>query len=189
LKTSKGQSGTVIRRWTNNSMTKTKMTKGQTIIYKTLHRKRKIEQYNGGEFRCTEGSTLPATLVTSVALFLLQARRYYIILLSFGIFRRLPINREVKIKMSFPRSSKIVFLFWLLKFTFTQHSNIVRYRVRVFKATFNNVSVILWRSVLFVKENGLPWENHRPAASHWQTLSHKVVLSTPRHERDSNSQL
>jgi hypothetical protein len=23
-------------------------------------------------------------------------------------------------------------------------------------------------------------ENHRPVASHWQTLSHNVVLSTPR---------
>jgi hypothetical protein len=28
-----------------------------------------------------------------------------------------------------------------------------------------------------------------PVASHWQTLSHNVVSSTPRHERDSNSQL
>jgi hypothetical protein len=27
-----------------------------------------------------------------------------------------------------------------------------------------------------------------PAASHWQTLSHNVVSSTPRHERDLNSQ-
>jgi hypothetical protein len=28
-----------------------------------------------------------------------------------------------------------------------------------------------------------------PASSHWQTLSHKVVSSTPRHERYSHSQL
>ena len=35
-------------------------------------------------------------------------------------------------------------------------------RVIVFKATFNNISVILWRSVLL----GVPRENHRPAASH-----------------------
>jgi hypothetical protein len=26
-------------------------------------------------------------------------------------------------------------------------------------------------------------------SSHWQTLSHNVVSSTPRHERDSNAQL
>jgi Ca2+-dependent lipid-binding protein len=32
-------------------------------------------------------------------------------------------------------------------------------------------------------------ENHKPAASNRQTLSHKVVSSTPSHEQDSNSQL
>jgi len=55
----------------------------------------------------------------------------------------------------------------------------------VFNATFNNISVISWRSVLLAEETG---ENHRPAASHWQILSHNVVSSTPRNERDSNSQ-
>ena len=29
-------------------------------------------------------------------------------------------------------------------------------------------------------------ENNHPIASHWPTLSHNVVSSTPRHERDSN---
>jgi hypothetical protein len=42
-------------------------------------------------------------------------------------------------------------------------------------ATFNNISVISWRSVLLVEETGGPGENHRPAASHWQTLSHNVI--------------
>jgi len=51
-----------------------------------------------------------------------------------------------------------------------------------FNATFNNISVISWRSVLLVGETGVPGENHRPAASHCQTLSHNVVSSTPRHE-------
>jgi hypothetical protein len=32
----------------------------------------------------------------------------------------------------------------------------------VFNATFNNISVISWLSVLLVKETGLPGENHRP---------------------------
>jgi len=41
---------------------------------------------------------------------------------------------------------------------------------------------------LLVVETGVSGEIHRPAASHWQSLSHKVVSSTPRHERDSNSQ-
>jgi len=26
-----------------------------------------------------------------------------------------------------------------------------------------------------VEETEVPWENHRPVASHWQTLSHKAV--------------
>jgi len=49
----------------------------------------------------------------------------------------------------------------------------------VFNAIFNNISVLLVEEIV---------ENHRPAASHWQTWSHNVVSSTPRHERDSNSQ-
>jgi hypothetical protein len=45
----------------------------------------------------------------------------------------------------------------------------------VFKVTFNNISVISWRSVLLVEEIGGSGENHRPVARHWQTLSHNVV--------------
>jgi hypothetical protein len=48
----------------------------------------------------------------------------------------------------------------------------------VFNATFNNISVISWQSVLLVEETG---ENNWPAASFWQTLSHNVVSSTPHH--------
>ena len=36
----------------------------------------------------------------------------------------------------------------------------------LFKATFNNISVISWRSVLLAEETGVPGENHRPVASH-----------------------
>ena len=50
----------------------------------------------------------------------------------------------------------------------------------VFNATFINISAILWRSALLVEETGVPGENHRPAASHSQTLSQNVVSSTPR---------
>ena len=39
----------------------------------------------------------------------------------------------------------------------------------VFKATFNNISVILLEET---RELG---ENHRSVASHWQTLGHNVV--------------
>jgi hypothetical protein len=51
-------------------------------------------------------------------------------------------------------------------------------RVMVFNATFNNISVISWRSISLVEETGLPWEKHRAVTSHWQTLSNSVVLST-----------
>jgi hypothetical protein len=37
--------------------------------------------------------------------------------------------------------------------------------VMVLNATFNNISVILWRSVLLVQETGVTGENHLPAAS------------------------
>ena len=59
----------------------------------------------------------------------------------------------------------------------------------MFNATFNNISVILWQTVLLMEETGVPGENHRPVASLKQTLSHNVVSNTPRHEWDSNSQL
>ena len=39
----------------------------------------------------------------------------------------------------------------------------VRVRVMVFNGTFNNITVILWWSVLLVEETA---ENHRPVANH-----------------------
>ena len=41
-----------------------------------------------------------------------------------------------------------------------------RIRVMFLNATFNNISVISWRSVLLVEETGEPGENHRLAAGH-----------------------
>ena len=64
---------------------------------------------------------------------------------------------------------------------------VVVVRVVVFNPTFNNISVISLRSVLLVEEIGVPGENHRPAASHLQTLSHNAVSSTPITERGLNS--
>jgi hypothetical protein len=55
----------------------------------------------------------------------------------------------------------------------------------VLNTTFNNISFI-FVVVSFI--GGGNRKNHRPVASHRQTLSHNVVSSTPRHERDSNSQ-
>ena len=42
-----------------------------------------------------------------------------------------------------------------------------------------NISAISYRPVLLSEETGVPGENHRPAESLWQTLSHKIVSSTP----------
>ena len=44
--------------------------------------------------------------------------------------------------------------------------NINRIRVMVFNVTFNNISVISWRSVLLVEETGVPGENHIPIESY-----------------------
>ena len=49
----------------------------------------------------------------------------------------------------------------------------------VFNATFNNISVTSWWSVLLMEETRVPGENHRSAASHQLALSHSVVSSTP----------
>ena len=59
----------------------------------------------------------------------------------------------------------------------------------VFNTFFNNISAISWRTVLWVEETGVHGKNHQLVASQLQSLSHYVELSTPRHERDSNSQL
>ena len=55
---------------------------------------------------------------------------------------------------------------WTQAIDFWAQSNWVK--VIVFNATFNNISVISWRSVSLVEETGVPGENHRPAAGHWQ---------------------
>ena len=46
----------------------------------------------------------------------------------------------------------------------------------VLNITYNNISVISCQSALLVEETGGPGENHRPVASHWQTLSHNPIM-------------
>jgi hypothetical protein len=62
-----------------------------------------------------------------------------------------------------------------------------RVKVMVCNVTYNNISVILWLSVLLVEETSVPGEIHWLATSHWQTWSPNIVSSTPRLKRDSNS--
>ena len=74
---------------------------------------------------------------------------------------------------------------WWVRFPSKEEGGVylISVRVMVFNATFNNISVILWRSVLLVEETGIPRENHRPAERHWQTLSRNAVLSKTRLNR------
>jgi hypothetical protein len=45
----------------------------------------------------------------------------------------------------------------------------------MFNAKFNNISDILWRSVLLLEEFKVPKENHWPVVSYWQALSDNVA--------------
>ena len=51
-------------------------------------------------------------------------------------------------------------------------------RVIVFDATFNDITLISWLSVLLGEEAEVSGENHWPVASRWHTLSHNAVSST-----------
>ena len=48
----------------------------------------------------------------------------------------------------------------------------------VFNATFNNISVILWWSVLLVKETEGPGENHQPVEV-TEKLNHVMLYTSP----------
>jgi hypothetical protein len=52
------------------------------------------------------------------------------------------------------------------------------FKFMVFYATFNNISVISWQSVLLVEETLVSGENHQPVASHWETLSQCCIENT-----------
>ena len=77
------------------------------------------------------------------------------------------------------------------KFYFKRQHNFIRtvlivsVRITVFNATFNNISVISWRSVLLVDVE----KNTDHLMLVADKLSHYVLPSTPRHEWDSKSQL
>jgi hypothetical protein len=75
------------------------------------------------------------------------------------------------------------FLYWSVLLTFYRRQTDYRNKSCVIAVeysltlkhipNFNNISVI--SSVLLVEETGVPGENHRPVASHWQTLPHNVT--------------
>jgi hypothetical protein len=47
-------------------------------------------------------------------------------------------------------------------------------RVMVFNTTFNNISVISWRSALLKEEIGVPGENHRPEMALFEAIHHYI---------------
>ena len=95
--------------------------------------------------------------------FLFVLFRYLFFVLSFYQFSK----QDKWIVFPFvPSASMLTITPWLRFYCFS------RVRVMVFNATSNNISVIPWQSVLLVEETGVPGENHRPVASHWQNFYH-----------------
>ena len=78
------------------------------------------------------------------------------------------INFQCPYYFSWAISAKIIVILICCSGSFMLQNS--RVRVMVFNADFNNISVISWQSVLVVEETGVPKENHRPVASHWQSL-------------------
>ena len=58
-------------------------------------------------------------------------------------------------------SKEDLFIYW-----FVVVNNVVFACLMVLNATFNNIPVISWRSVLLAEEIGGPGENHRRVVSH-----------------------
>jgi len=58
---------------------------------------------------------------------------------------------------------------------FTKIKLICRARVMAFNTTFNNISVISWRSV-FLVETRVPRENHRPVVCHSTLINFITML-------------
>ena len=57
---------------------------------------------------------------------------------------------------------KLTYLSKLSLFFHNNKSWMLGGMVMVFNATFNNISVISWRSILLEEKTGVPGENHRP---------------------------
>jgi hypothetical protein len=94
--------------------------------------------------------------------------------------KNLKINKKMLIKQLNTSNDKMII--WLNLFHI--HFYILIFFVDDCEFKLQYFSYIL--AVSFI--GGRSRENHWPAASHWQTLSHNAILSTPHHERDSNSQ-
>jgi hypothetical protein len=71
------------------------------------------------------------------------------------------------LSMGRPKANKDIFKSGLIPLlSIINNQNRVGFGFMLFKASFNNISAILWRSVLLVEETEVPGENHRPLTSH-----------------------
>jgi hypothetical protein len=61
---------------------------------------------------------------------------------------------QIHLAMTTIITSPLIFLYWLVGWFMVRNAN------------FNNISVLLWQSVLLVEETEVSGENHRPATSH-----------------------
>ena len=52
----------------------------------------------------------------------------------------------------------------------------------VFNATFNNISVISWRSVLLVEETGVPGETSEKFVNEWLLFNTTGAIFQPYHD-------
>jgi hypothetical protein len=93
-----------------------------------------------------------------------------------------PVPLITLVDKSFSEFKEIEILKCILETCLQLCSFLESYRTPV---TFLDGDIIIFTRIYFrVGKN----KNHRPVASHWQTLSHNVVSSRLRHKRDSNSQ-
>ena len=76
-------------------------------------------------------------------------------------------EHTIKLYVTWGRTVQLCVLSsWKLSPLNAVHVQLLGVMVMVFDATFNNISAILWPSVLLVEENGVPGENDRPVTSH-----------------------
>ena len=165
-------------------MTNRKSTKGQAMICKTLQRKSKIKLKPGAELRCSERvgsacSTSDTCVVRwqtchsdtfssfrvnqCLLLFLNTMSLVGKQMLDFIVFRLIRLYLEPMIYCA-PKANMLIII-PSTRFEESKHLNTVGFRVMVLNATFNNISVIVWRSVLLVGETAVHGEYHQPVAS------------------------
>ena len=90
------------------------------------------------------------------------------------------ITPPLQVKWSVPNDNITYFKIFAMKgrqlqinFDIVFYHSTLSGRFMEFNATFNNISIISWWSVLLVEETGGPWENHLHVVSHYQTSNNE----------------